>query len=495
MNAGDVSTPESPCPQLLQNSDEPTQWELERTSLAVAQAEDHIAMLDRQLPEQKDARDKLLGFVLNHRRVLSPIRRLPSEMWQEVFLHLKPEIQHSCTSHNLLFPLLAVCRRWRSVLLHSSPLLWSHIHLSLNRGETNLRSINKLQGRLSVILRASEPLPLTIILTLPTGHPGTMTILDQLLVEARRWKDIALCLDTTHYTALGNAPTGLFPSLSRLSIRLNECGLPPLVDTFLANLPALRYLRVKSSARAVRWEAFGARLWGSLENCLLEQCCVLDALTLLPRFAPHTQVIFLGCTSRRIGEVNDIDVDAQPSSVNTEISEMVIKNSDLGFRVGLLMSLVAPRLQKLNISLHRQFFPALGAMLSRSGARLTHLRLSNPALRPTDFAADLLGLLSTRPARTIVDLDLDLRGFVTPAGIIDMLAVPTPLAAPELRWLTLRGCNYIKGDALAAIRANPARRNKLETVWVERGVSYLDSARELGEGRGGDGFQVRMFKG
>ncbi|KAJ7053283.1 hypothetical protein C8F01DRAFT_1166947 [Mycena amicta] len=463
------SLPTSPCPELLFNNEEPNDTQLSELGFVLRRVDVEMDRVQREIaslsPKGSDmARDllsyeqQLRDFKESHRRVASAIRTLPNDILLEIFLQLKPEFQETCSAQNQLFRVLAVCRRWRNLLLLSAPLLWSKIHVCLERGGTNLRIIDDLKWRMSVHLRCSQPLPLTIDLTLPSGHPASVSLLDLLLTEAPRWQGVSLCIDTIHYSSLGAFPQ-TFPSLTRLSLRLKESGFPSGAYEFFGRLPALVHLRIKLSARGVRWEAFGSDIWPRLQSCYLEQCSVRDALTLLPRFSTQSRVTFVYCSADNLNPDTTSFTPNHPP-LHISISELGLKNCDARFAVELFHAIAAPHLQKLSIggvndytSMRSQVLPSIFALLQRSSdseaPTLTHLRLLNPGLSPKEFTAGLLSLLTAPSARRIVDLDLDLRQFNSPAEILHALASPGPLV-PELRWLSLRGCKYVEGADIGA---------------------------------------------
>ncbi|KAJ7133627.1 hypothetical protein C8R44DRAFT_611733, partial [Mycena epipterygia] len=65
-----------------------------------------------------------------HKVLISPMRRLPQEILQEIFLACLPQ-DHNASVGALGAPLLLgfICRYWRMVA-HTMPRLWSGLHLS-----------------------------------------------------------------------------------------------------------------------------------------------------------------------------------------------------------------------------------------------------------------------------------------------------------------------------------------------------------------------------
>ncbi|KZP02992.1 hypothetical protein FIBSPDRAFT_685651, partial [Athelia psychrophila] len=83
----------------------------------VLQLDQDILRLENTLHELCRKRDEMHSFVMAHKALVSPIRRVPPEIITEVFLY--------SAEGNLESPifLASICSRWRSIAL-SSPQFW-----------------------------------------------------------------------------------------------------------------------------------------------------------------------------------------------------------------------------------------------------------------------------------------------------------------------------------------------------------------------------------
>ena len=163
------------------------------------------------LMEQRQA---LLAEIEGYQNLISPARRVPIDVLQEIFLHTLP------TGHNALIdphecPLLLtrICSGWRRIAL-STPQLWSSIHVPvppISRGHprrirfedlteefriSSLFILKKYSASITNWLGRSGLSSLSISLydsrrsTVPKEHYEI--IIDSLLPFANRWKDLML---------------------------------------------------------------------------------------------------------------------------------------------------------------------------------------------------------------------------------------------------------------------------------------------------------------
>ncbi|KAJ7474114.1 hypothetical protein FB451DRAFT_1466648 [Mycena latifolia] len=166
--------------------------------------------------------------------VLSPIRRIPSEILAEIFLLCRDDSlgapKYSITDRRHAPMLLGhVSSRWRQVS-HSSPRLWDHVHIQWNYG-----SRNPPEALLRWILASSRILPLHVKVKLKMTGPDLPTgladenVLDLLFRQHQRLKDVHLDLTPwiSHPTFSTNGPSPSSPQLKLLladtSISLTSC--------------------------------------------------------------------------------------------------------------------------------------------------------------------------------------------------------------------------------------------------------------------------------
>ncbi|KAG1863575.1 hypothetical protein DFJ58DRAFT_743765 [Suillus subalutaceus] len=91
---------------------------------------DGIKNLHRQLIEKKDGITQSMNL---HRRLVSGIWRLPTEVLSHIFVHCFPETSHISPPSKTLAPMLLtrICRRWREIAV-GMPSLWRRLRLYSN---------------------------------------------------------------------------------------------------------------------------------------------------------------------------------------------------------------------------------------------------------------------------------------------------------------------------------------------------------------------------
>ncbi|KAF9009958.1 hypothetical protein BDQ17DRAFT_1299562 [Cyathus striatus] len=105
-------------------------------SLKALNAEVHdidaeIEQLQQKLHLLQEKKHKVVALVEQHQALLSPARRLPQDILEEIFLTCLPKHHYPCLSATESPMLLTrICSSWRSIAL-STPLLWAAIHVVL----------------------------------------------------------------------------------------------------------------------------------------------------------------------------------------------------------------------------------------------------------------------------------------------------------------------------------------------------------------------------
>ncbi|KAF7326196.1 hypothetical protein MKEN_00471800 [Mycena kentingensis (nom. inval.)] len=91
--------------------------------------DDEIRLLRQRIDNLLKERGELASFVNNHTALLAPIRRLPRDVVEELFVACLPS--RNCAMSFTEAPLLLgrVCSSWRTIAW-STPRLWSQLHIS-----------------------------------------------------------------------------------------------------------------------------------------------------------------------------------------------------------------------------------------------------------------------------------------------------------------------------------------------------------------------------
>ncbi|KAJ7441692.1 hypothetical protein FB451DRAFT_117073 [Mycena latifolia] len=98
-------------------------------TLRLKRLDDEITVLQKALDKLAEEHAGLSAFVETHMALLSPVRRLPLDIIQEIFIACLPT-HRNCVMSALEAPVLLgrICSSWRSISL-STPRLWSRLHI------------------------------------------------------------------------------------------------------------------------------------------------------------------------------------------------------------------------------------------------------------------------------------------------------------------------------------------------------------------------------
>ncbi|KAF7324828.1 F-box domain-containing protein [Mycena kentingensis (nom. inval.)] len=195
-----------------------------------------IAQLQAAIDVLLQERAEIASFVAEHQALLSPVRRLPRDILEAIFLTCLPTNRNAAMVANEAPLLLTrICSAWRSVAL-SSPRLWARFHVQVpfrTQSDVDRESAQAIfQWRLTTTklwLERAHSVPLTISLycdtnfdlmdrKLPESWPE-YPFLATLLNVASRWEDITL-----------NLPEKMFDAPAFMALKpptfLNSAALP-----------------------------------------------------------------------------------------------------------------------------------------------------------------------------------------------------------------------------------------------------------------------------
>ncbi|KAJ7724942.1 hypothetical protein DFH07DRAFT_971058 [Mycena maculata] len=184
----------------------------------IAALTDEIVATQAWLDELTRKRAVLTEFVDAHLELVSPIRRLPLDIVQEIFLACLPSGQNSTiTEYDAPLLLCHICHSWRSVAF-STPGLWASIHIVVPSKDRMLSmdTVNKW-------LSKSGVLPLSISVT--SMEQNVSILLHTLIRFSFRWEH-------SKFT---------FPTYDSLS---------PLASVTPADVPILRTVAIECFRRA-----------------------------------------------------------------------------------------------------------------------------------------------------------------------------------------------------------------------------------------------------
>ncbi|KAF7357887.1 hypothetical protein MVEN_00834900 [Mycena venus] len=199
--------------------------------------DDEIAVLQKALDKLSKERDALSAYVEAHEVLMSPIRRLPLDILEHIFVACLPT-HRNCVMSAQEAPVILgrICSYWRTISL-ATPRLWSRLHIVEPTGLEQPNSLNTLRRlqRLEVAdlwLRRSGECPLSISLNpspdpLKSGSsvmssPGSATnpalFLTALIQFAPRWQNIRLVAQLSALEALSRLTEDDVPLLKQLDI-------------------------------------------------------------------------------------------------------------------------------------------------------------------------------------------------------------------------------------------------------------------------------------
>ncbi|KAJ6456423.1 hypothetical protein C8R45DRAFT_1082129 [Mycena sanguinolenta] len=166
--------------------------------------DDEITKLQQAINKLGEERSRVAAYVDAHKALISPVRRLPLDIIQELFFACLP-IHRNCVISASEAPVLLgrICSSWRAISL-SSPRLWSSLHVveplpCLNTASYDLKAAQRLEVTQTWLGRSGQ-CPLSISLqsapqfTPETGSPdlspNSIQFIQTLVSFVSRWQHI-----------------------------------------------------------------------------------------------------------------------------------------------------------------------------------------------------------------------------------------------------------------------------------------------------------------
>ena len=247
---GDKDFSRSPLRHLLKSNAIPSDSEVIVIRALITEARASVEELHRRFPTLDHAsqviESQLLEFIETHRALLSPVRYLPSEILQEIFLHYADNRGHDVRIDTMPWCLGHISHRWRKIAL-SLPSLWDNIP-TIYLSEAGLRRSsrrNRSHARaLICLLRRSGTSPtlkLNFSLTFESHrkyYESPTSIMKNIMLHSERIEQLSIVVDKT-ITTLLQGFKGRLPNLRIL--RLLYSVAAPNIDVF-ETAPALRQI-------------------------------------------------------------------------------------------------------------------------------------------------------------------------------------------------------------------------------------------------------------
>ncbi|KAJ6511784.1 hypothetical protein DFH09DRAFT_1434635 [Mycena vulgaris] len=189
---------ESPFAHHLNTNYVPSDLEVKQIQAHLLSHSLELSRLEALIQELSVRRDKTADYINAHQALISPARRLPRDIVQEIFLACLPTHRNAGMSSRAVPLVLArICSAWRTVAL-STPALWSSLHLPLEYiFEHGLSApvTDWLQrsGRCSLFLSIIGSRNLE---EWEESHPDRVdTVIEELVRSSARWDRIELSFD------------------------------------------------------------------------------------------------------------------------------------------------------------------------------------------------------------------------------------------------------------------------------------------------------------
>ncbi|KAF7336757.1 hypothetical protein MVEN_02110900 [Mycena venus] len=218
---------------------------LEEPCLKLKRLDDEIDAMRKALDKLSEERDALNAYLQAHRALMSPIRRLPLDIIQEIFMACLPT-HRNCVMSAQEAPVILgrICSSWRAISL-ATPRLWSRLHIVEPASPERAHWLNMSRDhgwearvrRLEVAnawLRRSGQCPLSLSLEsnpdpampMPAGPPINASashtepdpFLTALIQFASRWQTIRLVARPSALETLSSLTEDDVPLLKQLDI-------------------------------------------------------------------------------------------------------------------------------------------------------------------------------------------------------------------------------------------------------------------------------------
>ncbi|KAJ7756593.1 hypothetical protein B0H16DRAFT_1826003 [Mycena metata] len=220
--------------------------------------DDKIAELQNELDKLAAERESLVVYIDSHKALISPLRSLPLDIVQEIFLACIPT-HRNCVMGASEVPVLLgrVCSSWRAIAL-STPRLWSRLHIvepqRFYGSDLTLAEAKAAQrfAATKTWLSRSGNCPLSISLLCRPGEtqfPVTMPsstplFLQALIPFAACWQHIDLTLSPAALYSILPLMESDVPLLQSVRLQYDNPFTPHRVD--LGNFMMLRGSRISS---------------------------------------------------------------------------------------------------------------------------------------------------------------------------------------------------------------------------------------------------------
>ena len=409
---GDKDFRKSPLRHLLKSNAAPSDSEVIAIRAWITEAEASIEELHRRFPTGDHAsqaiESQLLKTIEAHRALLSPVRYLPSEILQEIFLYYADKRGPIST---MPWRLGHISHRWRRIAL-SLPSLWDNIpkiYLSESGSERSyVRALICLLQRsgASPTLKLNISRQTSAFGGLRKGYESPTSIIKKIILHSERIEQLRIEANRTTMPLLQRLK-GRLPNLRILCVLYYVPA--PSIDVF-ETAPALRQVTLgglyldDSVSVLLPWSQithFEDERVGRVGKLVLLPSSSLCSLTNLDIYRPPCLY--------QVDDESALLSPYRPTSLpNLRSLRVVIYDCDYEDVDLFLKSLSIPAVEVMQILFMEPLIPHLVSMFSgsRGPSRLQKLAFRTIPLQPGELST----LLKLTPH--LVELDID----IPPAG-------------------------------------------------------------------------------
>ncbi|KAK1231228.1 hypothetical protein PQX77_005664 [Marasmius sp. AFHP31] len=259
----------------------PSAKELGELEDLVLEPKERMKRVDEEIHRLQTEQDELQQFVDDHNALRSPFRRLPADIWGEIFVYCLPTNKLNvafCAAREAPLLLTTICRAWREIALNT-PRLWSALHVRVSGADPDPTFPARLEG-IKLWLDRSGSRPLTLSISMCDNNPSNIptvtdldstpytALMDLLSSYSRRWGTLSLDLGVkvSHLQPLERFTIEDLPLLETvyvggpaLIIGADPSAVPPTSShrtptsfaNLLPHLPSLRSLHSRSGCKLV----------------------------------------------------------------------------------------------------------------------------------------------------------------------------------------------------------------------------------------------------
>ncbi|KAL1721560.1 hypothetical protein EV715DRAFT_195001 [Schizophyllum commune] len=442
--------------------------DIESTANALRALEREVnAEIDRLL-EQKRA---LQNQIAVHEALVAPWRRLPTELWSEIFLLAVPDDWDTALAGTRVLSYAAVCVAWRDVAL-ATPKLWSILNFDLLQNPFR-NHVSAVEAELKKACDTSLRLSIHMDVCGDFGWDEAAWAL--ISARSSRWESASLW--SVPIPSLTSLSGWSFSTLRMLSICLdpgfNDCEAVQIPLSVFASASALDTFNLLYGTSIHRVQL--PMSW-SLSTLIINQSSTLNSL------APCVAAIMACSATLQTCDISSIGPLNPSSAVQAPTAFPRLRTLTLDYNALTLCRYIAwPNVESFSLCaslvIHLNPWDGLHIMLSNS-ANCTHLRsLSLKMLKPADSEA-LVGCL--RRMSSVAELTLATDNTFGAASdnaltynflwaFIRHPSVPYTMDfLPNLIWLDLTFGDGLQGldyqDLASALRRVIATRTERELV-------------------------------